>query len=832
MELTAHNAEGLDDRLISSFDLFFNGLHNSDIRNLQLNWYDIVKDVVGSHDAGSLDSDTSSLAVSVSNCMSILCDTFLNLDIKTDEFALVHDFDLLPPDTDPTPSRSPSPSPTLPSYIPPSYAWLLSNLHNPYPTPQTRDEIASSTNTERRLIDAWFVDVRRRIGWTRLIDSNRSSHKTKSSAGVSTCTGRVKYKTRKELITASSQFFLSECSEGGRNSLSDLEIQTFSSLAETARGLYKDKLHLTHSLDSSANQSQEKKRRTRITPIKQESDSESHSDEDAFHTHLNKHSRSSTRSVSPADSLSSSLPSATPSPLPTTPTTPTFPSSSSSSSSSTLKRKRAVSSFEESLSPSLSSFSTSPISPATKRLRTALNSAGISRSVSDPTPVPRAALTFDGFPAPVLDSWFTPDQACGEGDPGLNFPEEWVDPFWENPDPIVRSMTDQVSGPGIVPPPIQPYPLQINVVDLNIYSSSSSSYDRSSTSSSASASSPSTPALSASGTLTDEDEDDNDSLFGGDDDEDHEGVITATMTKEEVEEGAGTGKPLPETTMTMNMNMITPAEILDQFNLSSSLSPSSNPPINPFTLSSLPEFNLDALPNQDPTNANGDLNVNVNVNFDFNFGLDSGLGLDLDSNFGFGFNGLDAGFGSGSGVGSYPQTQTQTQFPNQNQNQSSGLGLEFGQGGLGLGLDGSPYALLAHQVQVQSPTQSLTQSQSLGLGLPHLERDTTTTPPPPFQTTGSFESPGTSATSRTSGSFETFESFGNFGSFGSFGRFEDLDVFFQVPQSGNANANASANVNGGSSRSPSASVGVGASVPWAGPTPTRETFGVGVSVGV
>ncbi|KIK70726.1 hypothetical protein GYMLUDRAFT_148506, partial [Collybiopsis luxurians FD-317 M1] len=64
----------------------------------------------------------------------------------------------------PTPPASSSSS-SLPAYIPPSYAWFLDNLHNPYPPQQIRQEIASSTNCEQRLIDAWFVDARRRIGW-------------------------------------------------------------------------------------------------------------------------------------------------------------------------------------------------------------------------------------------------------------------------------------------------------------------------------------------------------------------------------------------------------------------------------------------------------------------------------------------------------------------------------------------------------------------------------------------------------------------------------------------------------------------------------------------
>ncbi|KAF8225091.1 hypothetical protein L208DRAFT_1307667, partial [Tricholoma matsutake] len=45
-----------------------------------------------------------------------------------------------------------------PPYIKTAYRWLLDNLHNPYPSRETRQIISLQTSSHRRVIDAWFVD--------------------------------------------------------------------------------------------------------------------------------------------------------------------------------------------------------------------------------------------------------------------------------------------------------------------------------------------------------------------------------------------------------------------------------------------------------------------------------------------------------------------------------------------------------------------------------------------------------------------------------------------------------------------------------------------------
>nr|AAD33324.1 mating-type protein beta 1 [Coprinopsis cinerea] len=55
-----------------------------------------------------------------------------------------------------------------PSYLEPCARWLKENCHNPYPSAEVRSEICRQTKSERKDVDAWFIDARRRIGWNDL----------------------------------------------------------------------------------------------------------------------------------------------------------------------------------------------------------------------------------------------------------------------------------------------------------------------------------------------------------------------------------------------------------------------------------------------------------------------------------------------------------------------------------------------------------------------------------------------------------------------------------------------------------------------------------------
>ena len=63
-------------------------------------------------------------------------------------------------------------SATLPPYVHSAYTWLLSNLHNPYPSKEKKAAITEESGSSPKDIDNWFINVRRRIGWNKL----RSKH--------------------------------------------------------------------------------------------------------------------------------------------------------------------------------------------------------------------------------------------------------------------------------------------------------------------------------------------------------------------------------------------------------------------------------------------------------------------------------------------------------------------------------------------------------------------------------------------------------------------------------------------------------------------------------
>lgn len=56
----------------------------------------------------------------------------------------------------------------LPSYIQSAYAWLLDNLHNPYPSRQIKESIAQTSGSSVKHIDGWFTDIRKRMGWSKM----------------------------------------------------------------------------------------------------------------------------------------------------------------------------------------------------------------------------------------------------------------------------------------------------------------------------------------------------------------------------------------------------------------------------------------------------------------------------------------------------------------------------------------------------------------------------------------------------------------------------------------------------------------------------------------
>ena len=70
----------------------------------------------------------------------------------------------------PTYSSTPTPSAesSYPPFLTSAYQWLLDNLHNPYPTAEIKARIAAASSCQVSSVSSWFINARRRIGWTTL----------------------------------------------------------------------------------------------------------------------------------------------------------------------------------------------------------------------------------------------------------------------------------------------------------------------------------------------------------------------------------------------------------------------------------------------------------------------------------------------------------------------------------------------------------------------------------------------------------------------------------------------------------------------------------------
>ncbi|KAG6840906.1 hypothetical protein C0991_003248 [Blastosporella zonata] len=122
-----------------------------------------------------------------------------------------------------TTSRSSSSKSRDPSYIEPAYNWLLTNLHNPYPSKATLTKIARKAKSDVKSVEAWFIDARGRIGWTTL----RKTHFRNKQA---------------DIVDAATCFFVQL--DEKRPLYATLELE-FTQVEVAAKNLYADKFQET-----------------------------------------------------------------------------------------------------------------------------------------------------------------------------------------------------------------------------------------------------------------------------------------------------------------------------------------------------------------------------------------------------------------------------------------------------------------------------------------------------------------------------------------------------------------------------------------------------------
>ncbi|KAG1841721.1 C-terminal domain of homeodomain 1-domain-containing protein [Suillus tomentosus] len=166
-------------RFIQAEDSLINSISRGDdsLMSFESSWSSLHADYSRCLSAGELSDDTISLASSVSSRVILISSCFFDLHKTHEESMNLFLIDLgnildglnrvtISPPSVPTTQDAQLPESYLPPFIEPAYKWLLANIHNPYPSSDTKVNIASSSGCSMNSVAAWFISARRRIGWT------------------------------------------------------------------------------------------------------------------------------------------------------------------------------------------------------------------------------------------------------------------------------------------------------------------------------------------------------------------------------------------------------------------------------------------------------------------------------------------------------------------------------------------------------------------------------------------------------------------------------------------------------------------------------------------
>ncbi|KAG5640411.1 hypothetical protein DXG03_008747 [Asterophora parasitica] len=148
-------------------------IHRSSLNDFNDRWATLVDDLAAAIDAKSISSSAITIAHSLAIRVAKMVESFLDIEVLAeklmlsllDDTSLILESSTTGTRTPPAETHDPS---AVPSYIKPSYEWLLDNLQDPYPSSRVRDDIAQKSAAARKDIDSWFIDARKRIGWNSL----------------------------------------------------------------------------------------------------------------------------------------------------------------------------------------------------------------------------------------------------------------------------------------------------------------------------------------------------------------------------------------------------------------------------------------------------------------------------------------------------------------------------------------------------------------------------------------------------------------------------------------------------------------------------------------
>ncbi|KAI6047942.1 C-terminal domain of homeodomain 1-domain-containing protein [Pisolithus marmoratus] len=137
-------------------------------------WSKLEVDLSDMKAQGVLTKDTLALADVVALRISTVVQCYL--DIQRQQESLRATFassgkeilmGLCPPSM-PSNSSAQSSDERCSSFIATTSKWLLEHIHNPYPSPQFKASVAEACDCSQSSVNSWFINARRRIGWTHL----------------------------------------------------------------------------------------------------------------------------------------------------------------------------------------------------------------------------------------------------------------------------------------------------------------------------------------------------------------------------------------------------------------------------------------------------------------------------------------------------------------------------------------------------------------------------------------------------------------------------------------------------------------------------------------
>nr|AGS09338.1 a1 homeodomain mating type protein [Heterobasidion parviporum] len=174
------------------------------LKSFYESWASLGRDIECAIRNRSLGSGTYSLVKVVSARVEVLAEAFLGMHSDTDSLA----DDLMSELSDTLTQFGLSEDPSIPvtsdhqhhpkkmqlltdlaTPRPSSYAsaydWLLDNLHNPYPSPDVKSQLAQIHGLSSKSIGAWFKQVRQEIGWSILSGEIFSGSRSKTTRAAS-----------------------------------------------------------------------------------------------------------------------------------------------------------------------------------------------------------------------------------------------------------------------------------------------------------------------------------------------------------------------------------------------------------------------------------------------------------------------------------------------------------------------------------------------------------------------------------------------------------------------------------------------------------------------